>query len=113
MSELGLFDLYTQSNWGKMQESAVQRREKAEAALSESDAASGPSFMESLESAIQETNETLMAADKASLDFASGKDVSLHEVLISMEKADVSLKTLSAVRGKIVEAYQEIMRMQV
>lgn len=71
------------------------------------------SFVDTLESVIQDTNQALKTADKASEDFAAGRAESLHSVMIAMEKADLSLRTVNAVRNKIVEAYQEIMRMQV
>ena len=41
------------------------------------------------------------------------KSENLHDLMITMEKAEMSLKTVNAVRNKMVEAYQEIMRMQV
>lgn len=74
---------------------------------------SSEDFLSALQSAVMETNTALTSADKASTDFATGKAKNLHEVMISMEKADLSLRTLTAVRGKVLEAYQEIMRMQV
>ena len=39
--------------------------------------------------------------------------MSLHETMIAMEQADVSFRFMMQVRNKIVEAYQEILRMQV
>ena len=39
--------------------------------------------------------------------------VSLHDTMIAMEQADVSFRLMMQVRNKIVEAYQEILRMQV
>lgn len=77
------------------------------------EAKSSEDFLNALQSAVMETNSALTAGDKASTDFASGKAQNLHEVMIAMEKADLSLRTLTAVRGKVLEAYQEIMRMQV
>lgn len=74
---------------------------------------SSADFLSALESAVMETNTALQTADKASVDFATGKAENLHDVMIAMEKADVSLRTLTAVRGKVLEAYQEIMRMPV
>lgn len=41
------------------------------------------------------------------------KSTSLHEVMIAMEKADISFRTMLQVRNKLLEAYQEIMRLQV
>lgn len=73
----------------------------------------GASFLETLQSQLGHTNETMLAADKASQDFAAGKGRDLHDVMIAMEKADLSLRTVTAVRNKVVEAYQEIMRMPV
>ena len=74
---------------------------------------SGGSFIESLKNAIGNVNESMVSADKAAQKFASGDSQNLHDVMIAMEKADISLRTLTAVRGKIVEAYQEIMKMPV
>lgn len=74
---------------------------------------SSQDFLSALESAVMETNSALKNADKASVDFATGKADNLHDVMIAMEKADLSLRTLTTVRGKVLEAYQEIMRMQV
>ncbi len=45
--------------------------------------------------------------------YASGGDVPLHQVIMSVEKADMALKMASQVRNKLVGAYQEISRMQV
>jgi flagellar hook-basal body complex protein FliE len=42
-----------------------------------------------------------------------GQAPSVHDTMIAMEKADVSLRLTTKVRNKVVEAYQEIMRMQV
>ncbi len=74
---------------------------------------SGPSFEDTLKATLQEVNETIQASDKAAKDFATGKAENLHDVMISMEKADVALRTVTAVRSKMVEAYNEIMRMPV
>jgi flagellar hook-basal body complex protein FliE len=41
------------------------------------------------------------------------KSGSIHEVMIAMEKADISFRTMMLMRNKLLEAYQEVMRMQV
>ncbi|WP_335870711.1 flagellar hook-basal body complex protein FliE [Bacillus sp. 2205SS5-2] len=41
-----------------------------------------------------------------------GEDVDLHQVMISAQKASISLQTTVELRNKVVEAYQEVMRMQ-
>lgn len=43
----------------------------------------------------------------------SGQNVSLHEAMISMEEASVSFQFMVEVRNKLLESYQELMRMQV
>ncbi len=73
----------------------------------------GPSFRDTLSSALGDVSDALKAADAASQKFASGQSTSLHEVMIAMEKADLSLRTVTAVRNKVLDAYQEIMRMPV
>ncbi|MOA27281.1 Flagellar hook-basal body complex protein FliE [compost metagenome] len=44
---------------------------------------------------------------------AVGGDVDLHDVMIAAEKSSVAMQLTLQVRNKLVEAYQEIMRMQV
>lgn len=46
-------------------------------------------------------------------DFAAGKKEDFLELTLSMSQADLSFKFLVRVRNKIIEAYQEIMRMQI
>ena len=43
----------------------------------------------------------------------SGKNVSLHQAVISMEEANLSFQLMVQVRNKLLDAYQEIMRMQI
>jgi flagellar hook-basal body complex protein FliE len=43
----------------------------------------------------------------------SGKNVSLHQTMIAMEEASISFQLMVEVRNKMLEAYQELMRMQV
>jgi flagellar hook-basal body complex protein FliE len=53
----------------------------------------------------------LKEADQSVRDLAVGKRHDLHEIMIATEKADVSFKFLMQIRNKLLEAYQEIMRM--
>ena len=52
-------------------------------------------------------------ADALAMQVATGQPVELHEAIIAMEQADLSLRMAMQVRNKLVEAYQEVMRMQV
>ena len=46
-------------------------------------------------------------------DLATGGPTSLHDTMLALEKADLSFRLMMQDRNKIVEAYQEIVRMQV
>jgi flagellar hook-basal body complex protein FliE len=73
----------------------------------------GGSFASVLQKSLTEVNSMQQKADAAITALASGEKVSLHETMIAMEQADVSFRMMMQVRNKIVEAYQEILRMQV
>lgn len=62
---------------------------------------------------VNKVNDLQSQSDKAIQGLASGENKNLHEVMISMEKASISFLFMSQVRNKAVEAYQEVMRMQV
>lgn len=70
-------------------------------------------FASVLKQSLTEVNQMQQKADAAITALASGEKVSLHETMIAMEQADVSFRMMMQVRNKIVEAYQEILRMQV
>lgn len=70
-------------------------------------------FGQTLDQAIQGLNNLQTQADDAIARLAAGEDVDLHQVLIQMEQADIGFRLALQVRSKLVEAYQEIMRMQV
>ncbi|MBI9044057.1 MAG: flagellar hook-basal body complex protein FliE [Anaerolineaceae bacterium] len=44
---------------------------------------------------------------------AAGEDVELHEIMIAAEQTDVNFRVALSIRDKLVEAYKEVMRMQV
>ncbi|HPI39436.1 MAG TPA: flagellar hook-basal body complex protein FliE [Pseudobdellovibrionaceae bacterium] len=73
----------------------------------------GSSFQDTLNSAIDKVNELQKASDKSIQNLATGKTDNVAEVMITAEKADIALKLMVQVRNKIIDAYQEIMRMQV
>jgi flagellar hook-basal body complex protein FliE len=70
------------------------------------------SFVERLASAVGEVNSRQSNADAAIEGVIQG-EVGLHEGLMAVSRADLSLRLLVQVRGKVLEAYNEIMRMQI
>jgi flagellar hook-basal body complex protein FliE len=66
-----------------------------------------------LKSKLNEINQLQLDADQAIANVQLGNSGSIHEAVVALEKADLSFRTMMQVRNKIIEAYQEIMRMQV
>jgi flagellar hook-basal body complex protein FliE len=61
---------------------------------------------------LAEVNASVAAAEQTMSNLASGKPVELHAVMIELERAQLSVQTFVQVRNKLVEAYQDLMRMQ-
>ncbi|KFZ43344.1 flagellar hook-basal body complex protein FliE [Anoxybacillus flavithermus] len=70
-------------------------------------------FSQFLKEAIDEVNKQQIASDQLTTKLAKGENVDLHNVMIASQKASVSLQLAIEVRNKVIEAYQEVMRMQV
>lgn len=71
------------------------------------------SFKTALNDAISKTNQLQVDGQGALEKLMQGQDIDLHEVMIAQQKALISLQTTVEVRNKVIEAYQEVMRMQV
>ena len=71
----------------------------------------GYGFQDTLYSMISQINDQLQDSDRLTQEFALGKTDSLHEVMIETEKSGISLSFLLQIRSKLLDAYQEIMRM--
>jgi len=74
---------------------------------------SSKSFADHLKEAVKRTSELQLAADQTAAAFARGEDVDIHTVMIAAEKASIAFNYLVSVRNRLLESYQEIMRMQV
>lgn len=72
-----------------------------------------PAFGEYLKNALGEVNSLQQESSNMSKALAAGQVEDISQVVIAAEKADIALQLTLAVRNKAVEAYQEIMRMQV
>jgi flagellar hook-basal body complex protein FliE len=71
------------------------------------------SFAAQLDRSLSEVNNLLNEADKKTTEMAVGKSENLHDAMIAVEKAETSFKFLVQLRNKAMEAYNEIIRMQV
>lgn len=79
----------------------------------ETEGVEGRSFAELLKNAIEGVNEIQVEALKEMENLVLGRVDDIHKPIIAAEKASLALELLVQVRNKAVEAYQEIMRMQV
>lgn len=73
----------------------------------------GSTFLDALQNSMEEVNQNQLEADQSVKDLIAGRTKNLHETMLQLQKADLSLKTMMQVRNKILEAYKEIMKMQV
>lgn len=71
------------------------------------------SFAGLLGQLVQDVNAKQNVGTQALRDLQSGQNVSLHQTMISMEEASVSFQLMVEVRNKLLESYQELMRMSV
>lgn len=74
---------------------------------------SGKSFADTLKEAVQSVDTLQKEANVLMQKLATGENKNIPEVMIATEKADIALKLMIQVRNKIIDAYQEVMKMQV
>lgn len=74
---------------------------------------SGTGFGDSITKALSGVNELQADVDGIANKMAAGESVEIHQAMIAMQKASTSLQFTVQVRNKVIEAYQEIMKMQV
>ena len=72
----------------------------------------GKTFGEFLQDSIGQVNTLQKEANVAMEKLASGESQNLHETLLAVEKAEISFKMMNQVRTKVIDAYREIMKMQ-
>ncbi len=71
------------------------------------------SFADTLKEAIGNVNELQKESDSKVEALATGKTDDIAGVMLTAEKAEIALRTMVQVRNKIIDAYQDIMKMQV
>lgn len=89
------------------------KTEELKSGLTDSEGLPVKNFADSLKDAVQSVNDLQKNADVMSQKLATGESKNIPEVMLAVEKADIALKLMVQVRNKMIEAYQEIMRMQV
>ena len=73
----------------------------------------GQSFGNVLKESMSEVNNLQLDADKSIEALVSGENKDIHGTMIALSKADLAFRMTVQVRNKVLDAYQEVMRMQV
>ncbi|MCS6962170.1 MAG: flagellar hook-basal body complex protein FliE [Deltaproteobacteria bacterium] len=73
----------------------------------------GVSFISALEEAIKKTDELQKTASSMMDKHLSGQGVELHDAIIAIQKADLSLQILNQIKNKIIKIYDELTRIQI
>jgi flagellar hook-basal body complex protein FliE len=73
----------------------------------------GSAFYDVMQREVGDLAGTMNAAENGLRALAAGKPVELHEVMIGLERARMSVQVFVQVRNRLVEAWQDLMRMQV
>ena len=85
---------------------------QAKSPVEQTSAAKPTEFSAMLSQSIEAVNKTQQQAGALSTAFVKGEtDASLAEVMVSMQKANLSFQTVLQTRNKLVEAYKDVMRM--
>jgi len=71
------------------------------------------SFGDLLSEAVTKVNDIQWKADTAMMQLAAGEPIDLHQAMIAMEEATIAFDLALQVRNRLLEAYQEVMRMQI
>jgi flagellar hook-basal body complex protein FliE len=80
---------------------------------SDSSGAQPVSFSKVLENAVQEVNSKMQAADVEKSKLLTGETGNVHQAMIAVQESNVAFSLMVEVRNKLVDSYQELMRMQV
>ncbi|MCE5300221.1 MAG: flagellar hook-basal body complex protein FliE [Spirochaetia bacterium] len=70
-------------------------------------------FNDILNMAVKAVSDTQIGADDAIAKLASGQDIELHNVMLAVQEASMTLDLALQVKNKITDAYQSIMSMQI
>ena len=94
-------------------ESHVLHEMQKEGMTPTSESSSAGGFGKMLSESIDKVNQYQVEADRSVKELVAGRNKNIHETMLTMERADTSLKLMMQVRNKVLEAYREIMKMQV
>jgi len=118
MATQGLTEMYRQQRAMMDQARDIQQAAKtgqvdSTQAVQGSGAVQGAGFGEVLNQFVGEVNQKQLDSTQAVNDLLAGKEIPLHQAMIAMQEAGVAFQLMVEVRNKLLEGYQELMRMQI
>ena len=118
MAAQGLTEMYRQQRAIVEQSREIQKSaqtgqvESTQSTLA-SGSVQGAGFGDVLNQFVGEVNQKQLASSQAVNDLISGKEIPLHQAMITMQEAGVAFQLMVEVRNKLLEGYQDLMRMQI
>jgi flagellar hook-basal body complex protein FliE len=98
---------------GQMRDIQQESRKSTGLSVADKARSGGPSFAEHLKESVSEVNHMQKNADKMSMELAAGKSENIHETMLAVSQAELAFNLMVQVRNRALEAYQEVMRMNV
>jgi flagellar hook-basal body complex protein FliE len=65
-----------------------------------------------LKQALQEVDQASAQSEEEARNLMTGESADMHTAMLAVQKADLSFQMMMAVRSKLIDAYREVMRMQ-
>ena len=97
------------SSW--IQESGVESSGNLK--IPKTDEINNRRFADIFRDSINEVNELQKEADTAIQKLVTGKSKNIHQTLLAVEKAEIAFKMMNQIRLKVIDAYREVMKMQI
>ena len=118
MATQGLTEMYRQQRAMMEQARDIQQAAKtgqvdSPQSAQGAGAVQGAGFGEVLNQFVGEVNQKQLDSTQAVNDLLAGKEIPLHQAMIAMQEAGVAFQLMVEVRNKLLEGYQELMRMQI
>jgi len=89
-----------------------QPQETGNIRRSEPGKTAGPSFKDTLQSFMKDVNEMQQKADESIEKMAAGEITDVHQVMSTVQEANVAFNMMMEIRNKVMDAYQEVMRLR-
>lgn len=70
------------------------------------------SFADTLMDAVKDTNKKAQESARLGVELAEGKTANIHETMVTMQKADISVRLLISVTNKLIDGYKQLTQLR-